>query len=208
MIPIGAEPIHTARLTLLPLRVEHAEPMAEVLADPGLHTFTGGVPAPLESLRTRYVRLVAGSPHPSVRWCNWVLLHRARGLLTGTVQATVTEGEAHGGNPEGYEAEIAWVVGTPWQGQGIATEAARGLVEWLGRARVRRVVAHIHPAHHASGAVAAAAALAPTEAGHEGEIRWERELRGSPTGRVRGPRGAGSAAPGERIHAVREQSGP
>ena len=34
--------ISTARLDLLPLRVEHAAEMAEVLADPALHTFTGG----------------------------------------------------------------------------------------------------------------------------------------------------------------------
>jgi RimJ/RimL family protein N-acetyltransferase len=58
-------------------------------------------------------------------------------------------------------AEIAWVVGTPWQGQGIATEAARALVAWLRNRSVRTVIAHIHPRHHASAAVAAAAGLTP-----------------------------------------------
>jgi RimJ/RimL family protein N-acetyltransferase len=33
----------------------------------------------------------------------------------------------------GHLPEIAWVVGTPWQGRGIATEVARGLVDWLSR---------------------------------------------------------------------------
>lgn len=196
MIPIGAEPIHTPRLSLLPLRVEHATAMAEVLADPDLYAFTGGAPAPLEALRTRYVRLVAGSPHPSVRWCNWVIRHREAARLTGTVQATVTEAERDGGSHGAYggseayggsgayeyEAEVAWVVGTRWQGQGIATEAARGLVDWLGRSRVRRVVAHIHPDHQASAAVATAAGLAPTDSWHDGEIRWEREPRAHRTG--------------------------
>jgi RimJ/RimL family protein N-acetyltransferase len=96
MNAITAEPIGTDRLTLLPLRVEHAEDMAEV----------------------------------------------------------------------------AWVVGTPWQGQGIATEAARALVDWLGQQSVPAVIAHIHPDHQASAAVAAAAGLTPTDERHDGEIRW------------------------------------
>ncbi|WP_223165332.1 GNAT family N-acetyltransferase [Lentzea indica] len=36
--------ISTDRLDLLPLRVEHAQEMSAVLADPALHTFTGGTP--------------------------------------------------------------------------------------------------------------------------------------------------------------------
>ncbi|KAB1907210.1 GNAT family N-acetyltransferase, partial [Micromonospora sp. AMSO31t] len=49
---------------------------------------------------------------------------------------------------------------------------ARGLVAWLGRQGVRTVIAHIHPDHRASAAVATAAGLAPTDVRHEGEIRW------------------------------------
>jgi RimJ/RimL family protein N-acetyltransferase len=160
---VPAEPIPTARLDLLPLRVDHAEEMAAALCDPALHTFIGGAPSTPGALRTRYERLVAGSPDPSVSWCNWVLRLRARPCLVGTVQATVTGR---------HTAEIAWVVGTPWQGQRFATEAARGLVAWLGRQSVRTVVAHIHPAHTASAAVAAAAGLTPTEEEQEGEVRW------------------------------------
>ncbi|XUL88320.1 GNAT family N-acetyltransferase [Streptomyces galilaeus] len=75
-------------------------------------------------------------------------------------------------------AEIAWVVGTPWQGQGVASEAARGLVSWLGRKpSVHQVVAHIHPDHGASAAVATAAGLTPTEQSHGDEIRWQRATR-------------------------------
>jgi hypothetical protein len=78
-----------------------------------------------------------------------------------------------GGVPD---TEIAWVVGTPWQGRGIATEAVRGLVDWLGRQSLQRVIAHIHPDHQASAAVATAAGLMPTDERHEGEIRWRRTL--------------------------------
>ncbi|MHA5048825.1 GNAT family N-acetyltransferase [Streptomyces sp. SD15] len=160
-------PIRTTRLDLLPLRVEHAEEMAEVLSDPALHTFIGGAPATAEALRARYERLVAGSPDPAVSWCNWVVRLRAGGCLVGTVQATVTE-EA---------AEIAWVVGTPWQGRGFATEAARGLVDRLGRQHpAHTVVAHIHPDHRASAAVATAAGLTPTGEEQDGEVRWRRSV--------------------------------
>jgi RimJ/RimL family protein N-acetyltransferase len=69
-------------------------------------------------------------------------------------------------------AEVAWVVGTPWQGQGIATEAARALVAWLGQQSIKTVIAHIHPGHQASAAVAAAAGLTPTGQLQDGEMRW------------------------------------
>ncbi|MER5900349.1 GNAT family N-acetyltransferase [Streptomyces mirabilis] len=165
---LPADTLRTARLDLLPLRVEHAGEMAEVLSDPALHTFIGGAPATPEALRSRYERLVAGSPDPAVVWCNWVLRLREEGCLVGTVQATVT----------GEVAEIAWVVGTPWQGRGFAGEAARALVGRLGEEPgVRTVVAHVHPDHRASAAVAAAAGLGPTDRYQDGEVRWELPLR-------------------------------
>lgn len=160
--------IRTARLDVLPLRVEHAEEMAEVLSDPALHDFIGGTPATPDALRSRYERLVAGSPDPTVTWLNWVLRRREDVCLVGTVQATVTGGAA----------EIAWVVGTPWQGRGFAVEAVRGLVDRLGRQpRVRVVVAHVHPGHLASAAVATAAGLRPTGRHQDGEVRWDLPLR-------------------------------
>ncbi|WP_324784025.1 GNAT family N-acetyltransferase [Streptomyces sp. H51] len=162
-----ADIIGTPRLGLLPLRVDHADEMAAVLSDPALHTFTGGSPAAPDALRTRYERLVAGSPDPAVSWLNWVLHSRTDACLVGTVQATVA----------GPVAEIAWVVGTPWQGRGHAREAARALVDWLGRRSTRTVIAHIHPAHAASAAVATAAGLAPTDEERDGETRWRLDLR-------------------------------
>ncbi|MFD4621614.1 GNAT family N-acetyltransferase [Streptomyces sp. NPDC058475] len=160
-MPVDA--FRTGRLDLLPLRVADAEEMAEVLSDPGLHTFIGGAPATPEALRARYERLVAGSPDPAVSWCNWVLRLRAEACLVGTVQATVA----------GERAEIAWVLGTRWQGRGLAKEAAEGLVAWLAARSVRTVFAHVHPGHHASAAVAAAAGLSPTDRRQDSEVRWE-----------------------------------
>ncbi|MFJ1790677.1 GNAT family N-acetyltransferase [Kitasatospora griseola] len=173
--------IRTDRLVLLPLRVEYAEEMAVVLADPGLHAFIGGAPETAQALRAKYERWVAGSPDPAEAWCNWVIRLRAADCLVGTVQVTVAD---DGG---GAVAEVAWVVGAPWQGRGIAVEAARGLVAWLGRLPVHTVVAHIHPEHVASAAVAAAAGLAPTDRWEDGEVEWQLAVdrggaRGGPTG--------------------------
>ncbi|MFF7449129.1 MULTISPECIES: GNAT family N-acetyltransferase [unclassified Streptomyces] len=162
-----AEPIRTARLDLLPLRVDHAEEMSVVLSDPALHTYIGGAPLTTEELRARYARLVAGSPDPGVSWLNWVLRLHTDAALIGTVQATVTGR---------HQAEIAWIVGTPWQGRGLASEAARSLVAWLVRHYVRTVTAHIHPAHTASAAVATAAGLSPTDEEHDGERVWRLSL--------------------------------
>ncbi|MFF7384175.1 GNAT family N-acetyltransferase [Streptomyces griseoluteus] len=157
--------IRTPRLDLLPLGAEHAAEMAGVLADPALHHFIGGAPYTPDALAARYRRLVAGSPDPEVTWLNWVVLLREEFRLTGTVQATLSA--ANG------TAEIAWVVGTPWQGRGIAKEAAAALVTWLTAYPVRGITAHIHPDHRASAAVARAAGLAPTPDRQDGEVRWE-----------------------------------
>ncbi|CAG6399334.1 GNAT family N-acetyltransferase [Streptomyces cocklensis] len=159
---VEAEVIATERLTLLPLAAQYAEEMAEVLGDSRLHDFIGGTPQTPQGLRARYERLVAGSGDAAVSWCNWVVRLESADCLTGTVQATVVGGRA----------EIAWVVGTPWQGQGIATEAARGLVGWLCAQGVTTLVAHIHPDHLASAAVAAGAGLTATDEWDDGERRW------------------------------------
>ncbi|MEV0182424.1 GNAT family N-acetyltransferase [Streptomyces sp. NPDC050625] len=165
--------IRTARLELLPLLVEHAEEMAAVLADPALHGYIGGTPDTPRELRSRYRRLTAGSLDPAVSWLNWVIRLRDEDRLTGTVQATV--GPA--GSGPGSVAEVAWVVGTPWQGRGIASEAARGLVDWLAEQKgVEGVVAHIHPEHRASAAVATVAGLTPTGDVRDGEVRWRRVI--------------------------------
>jgi RimJ/RimL family protein N-acetyltransferase len=166
--------IRTDRLDLVPLEVAHADEMAVVLGDPALHAFIGGEPQAVSDLRARYERMVSGSPDPAVTWLNWVVRDRRSGELTGTVQATITDA--------GGQAEIAWVVGTRWQGHGIATEAARALVGWLHEHDVHTVIAHVHPEHSASAAVALAAGLRRTEQWQDGEVRWStapREETGS-----------------------------
>ena len=171
MMAVTPEVIGTTRLRLVPIEPGHADEMAAVLADPALYEFTGGGPLSAPALRQRYQRLTAGAPEPGVVWGNWVIEERRSGRLAGYVQASITPGRS---------AEVAWVVGTGWQGRGLATEAARALIGWLGGHGVVTVVAHIHPGHHASAAVAAAAGLSPSGGWHDGEQRWQRSLDPEP----------------------------
>jgi RimJ/RimL family protein N-acetyltransferase len=164
-------PIGTGRLLLTPLGPGDADEMAEVLADPELHRFIGGHPATLQELRDRYRALEAGPPRPDEVWRNWIVRRRADARPVGTVQATI------GRRDRGWTAEIAWVVGLSWQGQGYASEAARALVAWLGRHDVHEIVAHIDPDHLASARVATRAGLRPTGDPGAGEQVWRRAVR-------------------------------
>lgn len=163
----AAATIETVRLVLEPLRVGHAEEMAPALDDERLHEFIGGRPEALDQLRERYVRQVAGrSADGTQGWLNWVARHRETGSVVGTVQATLTAERGR------TCAEIAWVVAVPHQGRGYASEAAAGMVGWLLGHGAEVVVAHVHPAHHASVGVARSLGLAPTDVMVDGETRW------------------------------------
>ncbi len=173
--------IRTERLELAPLRVSDAEEMVGVLADRALYAFTGGDPPALGALRTRFERLVVGrSADGSQIWHNWIVRRRPGGAAVGTVQATVEAGAP--------TADIAWVIGVPWQGLGYASEAAEALVGWLGEAGVTTVTAHIHPDHRASAVVASRAGLQPTSEMVDGERVWL--LAVSPGGGATGTRPA------------------
>ena len=110
------------------------------------------------------------SPDGSQEWRNWIIRREPGGQAVGYVQATVAD--------DGRQAEIAWVVGVDWQGQGYAAEAAQALVAWLDSRGVTTIRAHIHPGHAASAAVARRAGLAPTGHVGEGEQLWQRDQPG------------------------------
>lgn len=58
-------------------------------------------------------------------------------------------------------------------GPGLRERGRAGLAAHLASAGgVRELVAHIHPDHAASAAVAVAAGLGPTEEWEDGERRW------------------------------------
>lgn len=141
--------------------------MVSVLADLSLYEFTGGEPPSLEQLEATYRFQVVGPDREGETWHNWIIRLGENGDPAGFVQTTVI----------GTESDIAWVVGLDWQGGGIATEAAQAMCDWRIGQGTRRLVAHIHPDHVASGKVAATVGLAPTdEIDSDGEAVWVRQV--------------------------------
>lgn len=122
----------TTRLRLEPQRAAHAEEMHAVLSDPAIYAHENEPPASVAWLRARYARLESRrSPDGREEWLNWVLrLHD--GPAIGYVQATV-----HAGG----RADVAYVLGSAWWGQGLASEAVRAMVEEL---RQRHGVQRLH----------------------------------------------------------------
>lgn len=157
----------TSRIQLRPIRDDDADVMAGVLGDPALYAFTGGEPPSVDDLRRRYAIQARGqSSDGSEEWINLLVTLNPENQPIGYVQATVPRA--------GGPTEIAWVIGTSWQGRGFATEASRLLLSHLQERGVRHVIAHIHPDHEASQRVAAKIGLARTDIVVDGEIRWER----------------------------------
>lgn len=156
----------TTSLRLVPLTVEDAHELADVLSDPALYTFIAGDPPTAEALAARIEDWLAGPPRPDETWHNWAIRLGPDGTVIGHLQATVTGA--------GSTADIAWIVGTPWQGRGYASESALALVRWLETTGLRTITAHVHPDHVASARVAERAGLERTDLVEDGEIVWRR----------------------------------
>ena len=160
-------PLRSARLTLEPLRVEHAQEMAPLLADRRLHAFTGGDPPTLRQLRDSYRKRLHAAPGAS-RWANWVVRHDESGRAVGGMQAEIAAGQG------GLVAELAWILGSADQGHGYAREAAAATIAWLREQGVASLVADIHARNEPSMRLARALGFAPTDEDveHEGDVRW------------------------------------
>lgn len=166
--------LQTERLLLDPLEESDAEEMAAVLADPALYLHTGGEPPDAATLGARYARQSVGaSPDGSQRWFNWIVRTREPRAAVGYVQATLWI--------ETGIADMAWVVGAPFQRRGYASEAAGAVTAWLtSRPDVRRVTAHVATANVASEGVARRLGFTPTTTVEHGEVVWELPARPRP----------------------------
>ncbi|MCG6872667.1 MAG: GNAT family N-acetyltransferase [Gammaproteobacteria bacterium] len=165
---LPAEPeleIDTDRLRLRPMEPDDAVAMFAVLRDPLLYAHTGGVPPEsAETLHETYAaRQARRSPDGTALWLNWIARERTwPGDPVGYVQATVTADHA----------ELAWVVGSPWQNRGYASEAASAIICWLRTLGCTTLRAKIHPRHAASQRVAARAGMQRTSQSSDGEEIW------------------------------------
>ena len=170
-LPLDADMrLATAHLDLAPLIPEDATDMFLVMQDPALGRWTGDVPpADADELRARYTEWASRrSPSGDELWLNWVVRRRGDHRAVGHVAATVSEAET----------AIAWIVGTAYQRQGIATEAARTLIAWLlEELGAISIVACIPAGHEASEGVARSVAMRPTDRRDHGEVVWELDTR-------------------------------
>lgn len=164
---LSASTINTARLVLTPLVAGDAEVMVDVLAHDRMHEFTGGHPLTLDQLRSRYEKLESGrSPLGDEAWMNWIVRLVDDLRPVGVMQATVASDRS--------SADVAWEVGVASQGQGVASEAATAVVDWLIEQGVPNIRALIHPEHAASAVVAARAGLSASDEHVDGEVVWRR----------------------------------
>lgn len=150
-------------LSIRPLAVDDAAAMVDVLGSRQLYVHTGGRPPTLAELTARYASQVTGrSPDGSQEWLNWIVT--VDGAPVGYVQASrpVT----------GTTADIAWVVGAPWQGRGFATAAVRRMMRELRGRGIDEVTACISPANEASVRVAQRTGMVPTDRTVDGETVW------------------------------------
>lgn len=152
------------RLILEPVTSHHAGEMFTVLADPTLYHFTGGEPPKnIESVRRWFTNLeTRQSPDGTEHWLTWIVQLKEQNACIGYVQATISDSEA----------DVAWLIGTSWQGRGYAKEAVALLKSRLANARIKRLTANIHPDHVASQQVASSVGLLRTGVTREGEEVW------------------------------------
>jgi RimJ/RimL family protein N-acetyltransferase len=159
----GDDPILTTRLTLRPIRPEDASDLFSILRDPAIGLWTGDEPPPDVTEVRRLIEAWGRGPEPGLdeRWLNWFARTHA-GDPVGHLQATV----------HGSSAALAWVVATPLQRRGYASEAALGVIGHLRRLNVVTFTASIAEGHAASEGVARRLGMVPTAQRLEGERVW------------------------------------
>jgi len=96
--------------------------MFSLLSDPALYTYLEFPPPPsLEHLQRVYARLeTRRSPDGTEEWLNWIVLRD--GAAIGFVQATIYPDRS---------ANVAYVFGSDYWGNGYATEAVTAMIEEL-----------------------------------------------------------------------------
>jgi RimJ/RimL family protein N-acetyltransferase len=156
----------TPRLDLVPLTADDAIDLFPVLNDSELGRWTSEMPpADVETLRRRFAGWESRrSRDGDELWLNWVVRRRDHDRAIGHMQATVGLGST----------SVAWAIGTAFQRQGFASEAARASTAWLlEELGVSTIVASIHPGNVASQTVARRIGLSPTDRSDDDEIVWE-----------------------------------
>ena len=152
------------RIKIIPVNRSHAAAMFPVLTDRELYQFTGGKPpsSPEDVDRWFTALETRVSPDGAEKWLTWIVQVIEPSISIGYVQATVNDGKA----------DMAWLIGVNWQGQGYATEAILLLIDWLADNQIDNLTAHIHTDHEVSRRIAHSVGLHRTALMHDGEEIW------------------------------------
>ncbi len=154
-------PDETPRLRFRPMTLDDLDVMADLLGDPAVMSF---YPAP----KTR---------DQAAAWISWNQDNYAEhGYGLWIIETHAGEFVGDCGltwqTVNGVKRlEVGYHVGTAWQGQGLATEAAVACREFARNViRARELVAIIHPKNRASERVAAKVGMRRIEDDHGGSI--------------------------------------
>jgi RimJ/RimL family protein N-acetyltransferase len=110
------------RLRYEPLITEHAQALFPVLADPAVYRYIDDdIPTSVEELSKRFKQMSSGPPvnRTDELWWNYAVRLVESSLLIGRLEATIVQDRA----------EVAYLFGPAYWGQGYATEA----MLWLHR---------------------------------------------------------------------------
>ena len=145
----------TERLVVRDWADADAARMHDMYSRPDVVRFLGSVPTPMPSLDAAYARIergrvrneeerAAGTPYGY-----WAVEVRDSGVVAGTVALVTVDGSTEPDAP----VEVAWHLHPDAQGNGYATEAARGAFDRAHAAGLDEVLALTDEANVASQAV-------------------------------------------------------
>jgi RimJ/RimL family protein N-acetyltransferase len=139
--------LETRRLRLRALREEDAEPLADIFSHPQVVRYSGGRSPSLDEVREGILRHIGGY---EARGYGLLAAELAEtGELVGRIGFLTTEID------DSSDPELHYHLAPVMWGNGLATEAARAVLDWgFGEGRLEHVVAVIHPENHASRRVA------------------------------------------------------
>jgi ribosomal-protein-alanine N-acetyltransferase len=140
--------IETARLSLRPLREDDAEELSRIFSDPAVVLYSGGQSPTLDQVR-QGIRQHISEYYRDRGYGLLAAELKDTGAIVGRIGFLETEIDATG------DAELHYHLAPDAWGNGLATEAARAVLEWgLDEVGLDRVVAVIHPENQASRRVA------------------------------------------------------
>jgi ribosomal-protein-alanine N-acetyltransferase len=155
--------IVTSRLELRPFRPEDAAELHEIFSDPETHTIGGGPLTSLAQTAAWISRRAETELQHGLQW--YAACDGAGGGILGNCGLFA-------GRTGSAEPEIGYEIRRPCQGRGLATEAARAVLDDALASGIGRVWATIRPRNTASLRVAAKIGMTPRYTSRTAAGRW------------------------------------